>query len=78
MWSERITTAENPAGVTVYDGYYALVYALIADDIDDADDAVSAVLGYFPVRPGKDGRPVYHNGKKTRRGKKKDGGANAE
>jgi len=77
MWGERVTVAANPAGITVYDGYYALVYALIADDIDDADDAVSAVLGYFPVRAGKDGTPVYRNGKKTRRGKK-GGGTNAE
>lgn len=70
MWGERVTTAVNPAGITVYDGYYALVYALLDDDITDVDDAVSAVLGYYPARPKRDGKPVYRNGEKPKRDKR--------
>ena len=44
-------SSNNPAGTVVYDGYYALAYAVITGSY--TDDAIKAILGYRPGKPGK-------------------------
>lgn len=55
----------NPAGITIYEGWYALAYALVAEKETNVDDALKAVLGYKTRKDRRHEQRTTANDKKS-------------